>query len=101
MRRDSLGALEHILDAVQNVAHDTAGMTFEEFERDRRTRQLVERNFEIIGEAVNRVRTHEPSVASRISSHNQIVAFRNALTMSRVTGICLLADSEVPLLRAK
>ncbi len=79
MRRDSLGALEHILDAVQNVAHDTAGMTFEEFERDRRARQLVERNFEIIGEAVNRVRTHEPSVASRISSHNQIVAFRNAL----------------------
>ena len=79
MRRDSLGALEHILNAVQNVADDTAGMTFEEFERDRRTRQLVERNVEIIGEAVSRLRSHEPSVAARMSSHNQIVAFRNAL----------------------
>jgi uncharacterized protein with HEPN domain len=79
MRRDSLGALEHIHTAVQNVANDTAGMALEFFERDRRTRQLVERNFEIIGEAVNRLRNHDPSVAVRISSHNQIVAFRNAL----------------------
>lgn len=79
MRRDTLNVLEHILNAVQNVANDTAGMALEEFESDRRTRQLVERNFEIIGEAVNRLRNHDPSVAVRISSHNQIVAFRNAL----------------------
>lgn len=79
MRRDSLGALEHILNAVQNVAHDTAGMTFEEFERDRRTRQLVERNFEIIGEAVNRLRRHAPLIAGRISAHGEIVGFGNIL----------------------
>jgi uncharacterized protein with HEPN domain len=105
MRRDTLNALEHILAAVQNVAADTAGMTFEDFERDRRTRQLVERNFEIIGEAVNRLRNHDPSVAARISSHNQIVAFRNALVhgYDRIdyNKVWQAIEESLPILRAE
>ena len=54
-------------------------MTFDSFEGDRRTRQLVERNFEIIGEAVNRLQRHAPDVAERISASQRIVGFRNAL----------------------
>ncbi len=79
MRRDTLGLLEDIRDAAQFIAEDTIGMTFDVFEGDRRTRQLVERNFEIIGEAVNRLHRHAPAVAEQISAHRQIVDFRNAL----------------------
>lgn len=43
MRPDTLGVLADIRDAAQFIAADTAGMTFEEFKRDRRTRQLVAR----------------------------------------------------------
>lgn len=39
----------------------------------------MERNFEIMGEAVNRLRRHDPVTAARISAHEQIVAFRNLL----------------------
>jgi uncharacterized protein with HEPN domain len=79
MRPDTLGLLEDIRDAAQFIADDTAGMTFEAFERDRRTRQLVERNVEIIGEAVSRLRRHDPTLVARITAHNQIVGLRNAL----------------------
>ena len=79
MRHDTVALLENIRDAALFIADDTAGMTFAAFDRDRRTRQLVERNFEIIGEAVNRLRRHEPAVAARISAHDEIVAFRNVL----------------------
>ena len=79
MRPDTLGLLEDLRDAAQFIADDTAGMTFEAFERDRRTRQLVERNFEIIGEAVNRLRRHDPTLVTRITAHNRIVGLLNAL----------------------
>jgi uncharacterized protein with HEPN domain len=105
MRRDSLGALEHILFAVQNITAYTTGMTFEQFESDLRTRQAVERNFEIIGEAVNRLRSHDPSVAAQISSHNQIVAFRNALIhgYDRIDyqKVWQTAQESLPVLRAE
>ncbi len=79
MRRDIVGLLEDIQEAAQYIVEDTAGMTFEAFERDRRTRQLVERNFEIIGEAVNRLRHVDQAIAGKISAYQQIVGFRNAL----------------------
>lgn len=79
MPPDTLGVLEDILEAAQYIGEDTAGMTFEEFKRDRRSRQVVERNFTIIGEAMNRLRRHEPQIAERMSSHKKIVAFRNSL----------------------
>lgn len=105
MRRDSLGALEHILVAAQNIAAFTTGMTFEQFESDLRTRQAVERNFEIIGEAVNRLRSHEPSVAAQISSHNQIVAFRNILIHGYdnidYEAVWYAVQESLPILRAE
>ncbi len=79
MRRDTLGLLEDIQDAARFIVEDTAGMTFEAFEGDRRARQLVERNFEIIGEAVNRLHRRAPAVAEQISAYRQIVDFRNVL----------------------
>jgi uncharacterized protein with HEPN domain len=105
MRRDSISLLEDIRDAARFIADDTAGMAFDTFAADRRTRQLVERNFEIIGEAVNRLRRRDPVIASRISSHNQIVGFRNAL-IHRYDGIDYSAvwrtvEDWLPVLRAE
>ena len=79
MRRDALGMLEDIREAAGFIAADTSALTAQDFARDRRARQLVERNFEIIGEAVNRLSRHAPAVAERITAHRQIVNLRNAL----------------------
>jgi uncharacterized protein with HEPN domain len=79
MPPDVVGTLEHIHEAAGYIEADTTGLTFDAFEADRRTRQLVERNFEIIGEAVNRLRRHAPEVVEEISACNKIEGLRNVL----------------------
>lgn len=105
MLPDTLGVLEDIRDAAQYIADDTAGMTFEGFERDRRTRQLVERNFEIIGEAVNRLRRHAPLTVEHITSSDRIVDFRNALNHGDDTidyrRVWRAIQDALPILRAE
>ena len=42
-------------------------------------RAAVERQFEIIGEALRRLLADDPPTAARISEHARIIAFRNIL----------------------
>ena len=42
-------------------------------------RAAVERQFEIIGEALNQMLKREPALAPRLSDHRRIIAFRNRL----------------------
>jgi uncharacterized protein with HEPN domain len=79
MQRNTHSTLIAIQTAADFIAGDTAGMTFDGFLENRLVRQAVERNFEIIGEAVGRLRTHDPAIASQISAPRQIVDFRNAI----------------------
>ncbi|MEO8007680.1 MAG: DUF86 domain-containing protein, partial [Betaproteobacteria bacterium] len=46
---------------------------------DRLLRQAIERNFEIIGEAIKRLGKHDPEIVARIGEHRQVIAFRNVL----------------------
>ena len=39
----------------------------------------MERNFEIIGEAIKRLARIDPQMADRIGDYRQIIAFRNVL----------------------
>lgn len=79
MRPRTLGVLEDIRDAIGYIVDDTAGMTFEEFAANRQARQLVAHNFEIIGEAVNRLRRDDSAIVEAISNPSQYVALRNVL----------------------
>lgn len=51
MPRSAAFDIGSILDAIANIEADIAGHDIESFRADRRTRQLVERNLEIISEA--------------------------------------------------
>jgi len=55
MERDPRLYVDHMLEAIANIETDTAGCDFERFRKDRRVRQLVERNLEIISEASRRL----------------------------------------------
>jgi uncharacterized protein with HEPN domain len=57
MRPRSLQLLEDIRDAAAFIAEVSRGVTLERYAADRMLRQAVERNFEIIGEAVKRLST--------------------------------------------
>ncbi|SDX16984.1 Protein of unknown function DUF86 [Hydrobacter penzbergensis] len=62
--------LTDIKVSIEKILEYTAGMTFESYEADSKTKDAVERNFEIIGEAASRItddfKKLHPSVEWRI-----------------------------------
>jgi uncharacterized protein with HEPN domain len=66
-------------------------MTFEEYRNDPLVRSAVERQFGIIGEALNRAVHADPTLHFAISSTNRIIAFRNRL----IHGYATVADEVV------
>lgn len=79
MRPEAPKHLEDIRDAAAFVLEVTGGQSLLEYLEYRLLRQGVERNFEIIGEALNRLRRDDPETAARIGETPRIVAFRNIL----------------------
>ena len=79
MRPESPKHLEDVRDAAAFVLEVTAGTNLGEYLGNRLLRQGVERNFEIIGEALNRLRRKDLATAARIGDTPRIVAFRNIL----------------------
>lgn len=57
----------------------TDGKTMADYEADAMLRSAVERQFGIIGEAMNKLAKVDESVAERISQYPRIIAFRNML----------------------
>jgi uncharacterized protein with HEPN domain len=57
----------------------TVGKSFTDFDNDLVLRSAVERPFEILGEALNRLDRLDAVLATRIPDLRQIVAFRNIL----------------------
>lgn len=60
MHARSAKLLEDIRDAAAFIAQATQGRTLAEYSIDRLLRHAVERNFEIIGEAIKRLAQHDP-----------------------------------------
>ena len=71
--------LEDIRDACAFVLQSTSGVSLDQFKEDRLLRQAVERNFEIIGEAINRLARIDESIAEKIGDTRRIIGFRNIL----------------------
>ena len=53
--RDNQLLLSDILESVDKILIYTSGMSYSDYESDSKTKDAVERNFEIIGEASSRV----------------------------------------------
>ena len=57
----------------------TEGTSFEDFDRDIILRSAVERQFEIIGEALRQLARLDAALAAKVPDLPEIVAFRNIL----------------------
>lgn len=74
--RSRLFDMQH---AASGIAMFTAGKLLEDYKADRMLRSAVERQFEILGEALTKLRALDPEIAERISDQRKIVSFRNVL----------------------
>jgi uncharacterized protein with HEPN domain len=79
MHPQSPKLLEDIRDAAAFIGEVTKGKSLTYYSADRLLRQAIERNFEIIGEAIKRLAQHDAETAARIDDYRQIIAFRNVL----------------------
>lgn len=73
--------LAHILQAIANIHEYTAGMDRSAYLQDRKTQDAVVRNFEVIGEACNKVATQHGAFAAAHADVRWTTAYemRNAL----------------------
>lgn len=69
----------------------TSGKTLADYQKDPLLRSGVERQFEIVGEALNQAIQNNPSLAELISNSSRIISFRNRL----IHGYATIADEVV------
>lgn len=79
MQLEAKKYLEDIRQATELLQQFTKGKTFHDYRDDPLLRAGVERKFEIIGEALNKLSKIAPAVTASVSEAGRIIAFRNIL----------------------
>ncbi len=79
MKDEVLAHLHGILLEARAVKQFVENHTFESYCDNELVRSAVERKFEIIGEALNRIKRDDPDMLSRIRNFRDIISFRNIL----------------------
>ena len=79
MKPESRKHLCDIQSAASVIRDATDGRKFADYENDIILRSAVERQFEIIGEAMNRLSRTDEATADLITDHQTVIDFRNAL----------------------
>lgn len=77
--------------ACESMLEFVGSMSSAEYCGDRKTRAAVEREFSIIGEALNRVKKINPDFLTGVSHWQKIIGFRNIL----VHAYDVLNDEEI------
>jgi uncharacterized protein with HEPN domain len=105
MPRDPRAWLADIVAACDLLIEFTKDKTFTDYAGDPLLRSAVERQFEIVGEALRVALQNRPELAANITDARAIVAFRNQLThaYSAVDHATVwgLLERRVPQLRAE
>jgi uncharacterized protein with HEPN domain len=103
LRRDPKVLLWDAKDAADAIAAMTAGKTFEQLVGDIVLRSAVERQFEIVGEALARLARVDESTAKLIPNLPRIIAFRNILVHGYAeidhARVWLVIEKHLPRLR--
>lgn len=79
MADDARAYLWDVRRAAEAIETFTAGFDAEAYARNALVRSAVERQFEIIGEALNRLSKVNPDLAQRVPDLRAIIGFRNVL----------------------
>lgn len=72
-------SLIDIIQAAEEIQNFTHEMNFKAYQNSTVTQRAVERDFEIIGEALNRIRQIDAELIEKVSEYYRIIGFRNIL----------------------
>ncbi len=79
MQREPAAYLYDIVQAAERIQRFVGTHSFESYITDELVRAGVERQFEIIGEALNHLGQRDKALLSQIREHQKIIGFRNIL----------------------
>lgn len=79
MRLELAKYLYDMQHAAASLAAFIQGRTWSDYESNAMLRAAVERQFEIIGEALAQLAKRDPDMAASISEYQRVIAFRNVL----------------------
>jgi uncharacterized protein with HEPN domain len=79
MPRDLRKICFDILQAISEVEEFTRNKTLPDYQNDRMLKMAIEREYEIIGEALRRIETEFPEKFVQITDGRKIIDFRNIL----------------------
>jgi uncharacterized protein with HEPN domain len=79
MHADAQKLLWDAQQAADRIDRFTSGKSFSDYSANEQLRSACERQFEIVGEALNQLARIDPGTASAIPDLPRIVAFRNVL----------------------
>jgi uncharacterized protein with HEPN domain len=80
MKRDPRAFLSDVIEAGQAIQQAVAGINLDDYRNSRLIRSSVEREFTIIGEALNQLSQRDEERFAQIEQAPQIISFRNKLT---------------------
>ncbi|OHB66217.1 MAG: hypothetical protein A2Y76_15475 [Planctomycetes bacterium RBG_13_60_9] len=69
-----------ILQAAKDIVEFTRDLRYTDYVADAKTQASVERKFEIVGEALNRIKRLDKSLVATIPDHERIISFRNIIS---------------------
>jgi uncharacterized protein with HEPN domain len=103
MEHDPRTFLWDARNSADAILQFTGGREYEQYSSDAMMRAAVERHFEIIGEALNRLLKTHPQVAAKIPDLARAVAFRNLLIHGYATVddtiVWRTVQTDLPVLR--
>ena len=79
MRLEARKYLFDMQQAAELIARFIERRTLEDYAADPMLRSAVERQFEILGEALGKLKKSDPEIAGKIADYRRIIAFRNVL----------------------
>lgn len=79
MKNDVLAHLHDAIQAARAILEFVKGHTLDDYSSDELLHSAVERKFEVMGEALNRIKRDAPDVLAQIRDHRDIISFRNIL----------------------
>ena len=79
MQRRSHILLDDALFAAELILRNTADRTLEDYLEDPWFRSAVERNYEVIGEAVRMIERRDPELVAAIPKYRDVIDFRNRI----------------------
>jgi len=102
MQRDPRAYLSDIRHAAALIAEFLDGSSVEQFTDRPMLHSAVERQLEIVGEAVSQLAKSAPEIAQRLPAYKDVIAFRNLLihgyAVVNLERVWKIAQQDLPLL---